>query len=637
MVLQRDRTLPVWGWAKPGADITASLAGNSQISVSDERGAWRVDLPPLPSGGPFELAVTDGTELLRFEDILIGDVWVCSGQSNMEMNLRPGPEAVYHVEAEVAAAEYPQVRLLTIPPATGFEPQQDIRSKGWQVCSPETVIPFSAAGYFFGRELYRHLDIPIGLINCSKGASPAEAWTRADALRALPTFQPVIDEMPARIAESRRLLPEYERQLAEWGSYLETQDAGQKKGAPVWAEPEQDDSSWDTMQVPDYWENGGYPDFDGVMWFRKEIDLTLDWVGRPLELGVCTVNDMDRTYFNGVEVGRFEKTAGWTAPRLYEVPSDLVKPGRNVIVVRVYDVGNKGGICGASDDLWLRTKDEPYSALSLAGTWRLAPGLDLRSLPAKPAPPPFLEGNHRAPAALWNGMVAPLIPFGIKGVIWYQGESNASRPEEYADLFATLIRDWRAQWGQGDFPFLFVQLASIGPINSEPSDDKMSRLREAQFKTLALPNTAMAVTIDIGDPILGHPRNKQDVGIRLAYAARQVAYGEKIVGWGPLYQSHSLEGGTIRVRFGSTGEGLKTRDGAPLVGFAVAGEDRMFSWAEAQIDGETVSAGSPKVPHPVAIRYAWSTNPPANLTNAEGFPASPFRTDDWPLEEDSPP
>ncbi|NUN97137.1 MAG: 9-O-acetylesterase [Candidatus Omnitrophica bacterium] len=629
MVLQRDSVIPVWGWACPGEKVTATLGGAERSAVGAADGAWRVDFPPMPAGGPHELTVA-GQGSVHLRDILIGDVWICAGQSNMEMHLRPGPDAVYNAEQEVASANYPEIRLLTIPRAASFEPQADLDTEGWLVCSPENVLTFSAAGYFFGREVQQHLGVPIGLINASKGSSPAEAWTSAEALGLLPAYKEIIEALPRQIEESRAAAPEYYRHLAEWEALLESRDSGQEGGRPAWAAPNLEDNAWSAMTVPEYWESAGFPDFDGVMWFRKEIFVPSRWVGHPLELGLCTINDMDRTYFNGVEVGRFEKTAGWTAPRVYEVSTEHVRTGANTVAVRVYDVGNKGGLCGSAADLWVRVAGDPQGAsVSLAGRWRLKPGLDLKALPPKPIPPPLLEGNHRTPSALFNAMVAPMIPYGIRGVIWYQGESNISRAEEYADLFPALIRDWRARWGQGAFPFLYVQLASVGPVNDLPIDDSMSRLREAQAKTLALPNTAMAVTIDIGDPLLGHPRNKQEVGRRLAFAARRVAYGEEIVAWGPLYEGMSKEGKAIRIRFESIGGCLRTSDGGPLRGFAIAGSDGRFVWAEARIEGDSVVVGSEEIADPVAVRYAWSANPPANLINAEGFPAGPFRTDAW--------
>lgn len=626
MVLQREMPVPIWGWAAPGGLVTVSLAGKKRACIVDEQGAWRVRFPAMPAGGPCEMIVS-GKDTLRLGDILFGDVWLCAGQSNMEMHMRPGPDGVLDAQEEVAAANYPAIRLFTVPRASRFEVQTDIGGESWQACSPQSVLTFSAAGYFFGRALHEHLGVPIGLVNCSRGASPAEAWTSAEALRALPSFAATIEQLPAQIAAAKLDYPEYARRLEAYRALTEERDAGQKDDQPLWADPNLDTADWREMTVPEYWENAGFPDFDGVMWFRKDVELPRTWAGRPLELGLCTVNDKDRTYVNGHEVGRFEQDAGWTAPRVYEVPAEFLRPGKNTIAVRVFDIGNKGGICGAAEDLWLRPSDNAAETpMSLAGRWRIEPGLDSKTLPRAPAPPALLESSQRTPSVLFNAMVAPLIPFALRGAIWYQGESNVGRAAEYRTLFPAMIRDWRKRWGQGDFPFLFVQLASIGLVNAEPVEDAMAALREAQCSALTLPNTAMIVTVDIGDEFNVHPRNKQDVGRRLAMAARNVAYREPIVGSGPLYRSMTIEGNRIRIAFDAADSGLDTADGRPLRGFAIAGPDRVFLWADARIDGQTVLVSNPAIPNPTAVRYAWSSNPPANLINKEKLPASPFRT-----------
>jgi len=694
MVLQRDTVLPVWGRARPGEKVTATLAGNTAAAHADAHGRWLVRLPAVAAGGPHELLVA-GKQMVRFNvggwtkgsrlrvggwtkgsrlrDVMIGDVWICAGQSNMEMNLRPGPDAVYNAEREVggwtkgsrlrvATADYPRIRLFTVPRRPSFAPLDDVAGEGWSTCGPQSVITFSAVGYFFGRDLHQHLGVPIGLIDCTRGASPAEAWTGAEALRRLPAFAQTMKELPAKIAASRHMAPEYKRRSAEWNRTLEERDAGQSEGKPAWAAEGLDASDWGTMSaagrkeaasavLPNHWESAGLPDFDGIVWFRKEVDIPAAWAGRPLQLGLCTVNDMDRAYVNGVEVGRFEQTAGWTAPRVYEVPPSAYHAGRNVVTVRVYDLGNKGGICGAAGDLWIRLTEDPAVRIGLDGPWLFKPALDLRNMPPRPTPPPVPEDSQRVPTVLFNAMVAPLMPFAIRGVIWYQGESNVGRAAEYKALFpamsaagrkeaASAIRDWRARWGQGEFPFLFVQLAGVDPVNAEPVEDAVAELREAQCAALDLRGTAMAVTIDIGDAENDHPRNKQDVGRRLAQAAQRVAYRESVAGWGPRYRAHLVEGQGVRVSFDDVGGGLKTSDGGPLQGLAVAGVDRVFVWADARIEGNSVVVSSPRVPAPVsaagrkeaapvAVRYAWSSNPKANLFNAEGFPASPFGTDSW--------
>ena len=334
-------------------------------------------------------------------------------------------------------------------------------------------------------------------------------------------------------------------------------------------------------------------------------------------------------WFNGTLVGRFEQLSGWTKPRVYDVPGNLVKAGPCVIVVRVYDLGAKGGVCGVAKDMWLRPAHLLGAApVPLAGEWHCKVGLDLATIPPRPVPPTFRADNFRLPGVLFNAMVSPLIPYGIRGAIWYQGESNADRAYQYRDLFPCLIHDWRHRWGKGDFPFLYVQLASFQKRATDPGDDAWAELREAQAMTLRVPNTAMAVTIDIGDADNIHPRNKQDVGHRLALAARRVAYGERLEYSGPTYRSMRAEGGAMRIRFDYASDGLVCR-GDRLRGFAIAGADQKFVWADARIDGHSVVVSSDAVRQPVAVRYAWGSNPDCNLFNKAGLPATPFRTDRW--------
>jgi len=628
MVLQRDASVPVWGWADPGGAVTVSLEKQTARAVADAKGKWSAKLGPLAAGGPYALTVSGKNTITR-ANVMVGDVWLCSGQSNMEMNLRPGPVAVYNVEEELARANYPNIRLLSIPRATSFEPKDDISGLAWQVCTSENVSAFSAAGYFFGRDLHTHLNVPIGLIDCSRGATPAEAWTSPEALRALPDFRETIDALPELVRKSSGDVAAYEKAAAEWDAALDSHDAGYRDAPAAWANPDLDTNGWTPMSLPTYWEDAGYPNLDGFMWYRKVVDVPKEWAGHPLTLGLGTINDMDRAWFNGVLVGSFEQLSGWTKPREYDVPGELVKAGRNVIAVRVYDIGNKGGLCGIAKDLWLRPAKQPQTpGLPLAGEWRCKVGLDLATIPPKAHAPDFRADNFRLPGVLFNAMVSPLIPYGMRGAIWYQGESNAERAYQYRTLFPCLIQDWRTRWGRGDFPFLYVQLANFLKPNAEPVNDAWAELREAQLNTLSVPNTGMAVTVDIGDADNIHPRNKQEVGRRLALAARHVAYGEGLVYSGPIYRSMGVEGHSVRLQFQHAENGLICK-GDRLLGFSIAGADQKFYWADAHIEGNTVRVACDNVPNPVAVRYAWSTNPACNLLNKEGLPASPFRTDNW--------
>lgn len=628
MVLQCDRPVAVWGWADPGGAVKVSIAGQRRTAVVDGNGKWMVKLRPLRAGGPYEMTV-EGSDTRKLTNVMAGEVWVCSGQSNMVWWVRNGEFGVLNKDQEVASANHPNLRLFMVPNVTAFQPREDVEGEGWKVCSPETIGAFSGVAYFFGRALQAHFDVPIGLIQTAWGGTQAEAWTSRETLKALPEFAPLVADMDDAIPRIPELQKAYEEASAKWEAALDSHDAGLMNGQPLWAAFDLDTSHWSEMTLPTSWENAGYPKLDGFMWFRKEVDLPDRWAGSDAVLHLGPINDTDWTYFNGELVGQLPPGQLWNTPRVYQVPGALVREGRNVIVVRVRDIGNTGGICGVPEDLHLDQRSGAAPSVSLAGPWLCRVGCDLGTLPPRPAPPVFVDGNPNAPTVLYNAMVAPLIPYGIRGVIWYQGESNAQRAYQYRSLFPAMIRGWREAWGQGDFPFLFVQLANFMAVKPEPADDAWAELREAQLMTLSLPKTGMAVAIDIGEADNIHPANKQEVGARLALAARHVAYGENLVYSGPLFRKFSVEGSRVRLHFDHAGGGLVAK-GDTLTGFAIAGEDRKFVWANARIDGDTVLVSSPQVAHPVAVRYGWAINPVCNLYNQEGLPASPFRTDDWP-------
>ena len=645
MVLQRGVKAPVWGWAAPGSKVVVSIGTQVRTAVADEQGRWKVAFGPLVAGGPYEMTVASDTTI-TLHDILVGEVWVCSGQSNMQMPVRVGRYGVANADAEVANADYPRIRLYTVWPAASHSRQERLTTgKGptfappednnrWVACSPDTVGPFSAAGYFFGRHLHEQLGVPVGLINCSWGGTIAEAWTSEPALRRLPELQPVLDEMYKALPELDALQREYERALVEWEenaktwhAEFEASDVGYREEDAPWAAVDLDTSGWATMDLPQLWEKAGLPKFDGYLWYRKVVDLPADWAEKDLTLHLGPINDMDWTWVNGEPVGSTTAEGSAETPRVYPVPAGVARVGDNVIVVRVYDMGNVGGLWGKPEDL--RIECAGAAPVSLAGAWQYKEGADLAVIPAKPSPPKFGLQNPNQPSVLFNAMIAPMIPYAIRGAIWYQGESNTPKPFEYRNLFPAMIQDWRDEWDQGDFPFLFVQLANWRRMaEDKPILRGWPELREAQTMTLSLPNTGMAVIIDIGEADDIHPKNKQDVGKRLALAARHIAYGEDLVYSGPLYSSMRTEGQRIRVFFEHVGGGL-TAKGGELTGFEIAGKDRVFVPAQARIDGETVAVWNPAVPEPVAVRYGWSINPPVNLYNREGLPASPFRTDDW--------
>ncbi len=620
MVLQQGKEVSIWGWADPGERVRLRLSWHDaeQRTDADGNGRWSFAIAAPPAGGPYEMTLS-GKNTVGIRNVASGEVWVCSGQSNMEWPLHSAANGTQ----EVAAADYPNIRLFTVQKKIADTPQDDCTGQ-WSPCSPQTVPGFSAVGYFFGRHLHRELNVPIGLINTSWGGTVAEAWTSADALETMPEFKAQMDQIARAKADPDSSMNKYREELAQWQKKIESAGA---EGAGC-IEPGFDDSTWQQMELPVLWEQAGLANFDGLVWFRKTVVVPDSWAGKELTLDLGPIDDMDTTWFNGVKVGGHNESGQWQIARRYKVPAHLVKAGRNVLVVQVLDTGGGGGIYGQAEQMNLRQADGD-NAVSLAGTWRYKVGYDLAAMPLQPQPPVWVN-NPNAPTALYNGMIAPLIPLGIRGAIWYQGESNAGRAYQYRELFPTMISNWRADWGQGPFPFLFVQLANFMATRPEPGDCAWAELREAQTMTLSLENTGMAVIIDIGQADDIHPRNKQDVGKRLALWALARIHGKAIAWSGPLYRSMKVDGDKIVLHFDHVNGGLVAEGGEPLKGFAIAGADRKFVWADARIDGSTVVVRGDKVSRPVAVRYAWADNPVCNLYNGAGLPASPFRTDDWP-------
>ncbi|MGH7601070.1 MAG: sialate O-acetylesterase [bacterium] len=620
MVLQRNAKIPIWGTGKPGQQIAVKIHQQSKTATADRDGKWRVDLAAMPTGGPYELTIS-GAETIRFKNVMIGEVWLCSGQSNMEMPLVSTWATVNNFKAEVAAANYPDLRLFIVKRAKSTKLRTDVESEGWKMCDSTSVKNFSATAYFFGRHLQQKLGVPVGLIQSAWGGTVVEAWTSSATLKTVPDMTGFVKLLATSPLDSIFDESAFAAKMAAWNRQLDEMELSPSETAPSWINPDFDDSAWSTMLLPNPWERAGLPAFDGIMKFRKVIQLPESFNKQNLQLNLGPIDDADVTYFNGAQIGA---TSIYNQHRHYRVPADLLKAGKNVLAVRVLDTGGNGGLYGKPEALNL-LKDSTQ-AFSLTGEWRYQLGADLQKLPPRPA----LANTPNRPTVLYNAMIAPLVPFAMRGAIWYQGESNAGRAHQYRTLFPLLIKDWRARWGQGDFPFLFVQLANYQPVAKEPVDDSWAELREAQTMTLTLPKTGMAVTIDIGDADDIHPGNKQDVGKRLALNARRLVYGENITYSGPIYKSMKIEGNHIRLFFDHAQDGLMSKGGDNLHGFAVAGADRKFIWAEAMIDGKTVVVSSSQIAKPVAVRYAWATNPVCNLYNRAGLPASPFRTDAWP-------
>ena len=638
MVVQRDKPFPVWGWADSGEKITVEFGKQTKTAIADANGKWAVRLEAMPvSAEPRELRVGRskvGTpdarlptpDLLIVSDILVGDVWLASGQSNMGFDVKGSLNA----EQEIAAAQYPLIRLFTVAQNPTLTPTNAVKGS-WQACSPQTVAFFSGVAYFFGRELHKELKIPIGLLHSSVGGTPAEAWTRREALSAMPELAKRADTEAAQIQSQSEDNKRFPAAREAWEKKYNVQPPLISDAARGWADPALDTTDWKTVTLPAQWGQLGAKS-GGVFWLRKEVTLPEAAAGKPFMLGLNWVSEQYETVFlNGVEVSRaYDK-----APEFYllqrrcNVPGKLVKAGRNVLAVRVVSATEHAGVwqwgrnigfpvpdAGTVDNQWLLKTESTFAPL---------PPEALATRP-KPNNIPF----RGVSAALYNGMIAPLIPFAIKGAIWYQGESNSPRAAEYRELLSLLIRDWRAQWGQGDFPFIIQQLVN----NGTAMDDANARsgwalLREAQAQVAdTVPNCGLAVGIELGSAFTIHPPNKQEVGRRLARVAREKAYGQKIESSGPRYEAMKVEGGSIRITF-THAQGLNAK-GGPLKRFTIAGADKKFVWAEAKIEGGSVIVSSAQVTTPTAVRYAWLDNPEGcNLYNAAGLSASPFRTDNW--------
>ena len=624
MVLQRDAKVPIWGWAQPGEEVTVSVSWlRTQWSAkADKDGKWMFRVTSPKEGGPYGMTLKS-TNTVTIKNILVGEVWVCSGQSNMEWPVRQVNDAQH----EISTADYPNIRMFTVQKKVAEEPLTDCIGN-WKECNPQNVPAFSAIGYFFGRELHKRLNVPVGLINTSWGGTPAEAWTSKRVLSEMEDFKAVLDEIAQVRANPEPYEKKYQEQLLQWQKKVDPSVTADSSGKSC-TEIDFNDTTWQQMELPVFWEQAGLESFDGLVWFRKDVEVPEAWVGKALVLELGPIDDMDATWVNGVKVGGIEKAGQDRTNRRYKVAPDVVKAGQNAITVRVLDTGGAGGFGGKPEQMKLRLADTPAEqGISFAGKWRYKKSFDLQSMPPQPKPPVRID-NHYAPTGLYNGMLAPIIPYGIRGAIWYQGEANAGRAYQYRRLFPAMIQNWRQDFGQGDLPFLFVQLANYMATKPEPGDSAWAELREAQLMTLTLPNTGMAVIIDIGDANDIHPRNKQDVGKRLALWALAKTYGQQIVYSGPIYKSMKVDGTRIVLSFDQVGGGLVAGGSEPLKGFAIAAADRKFVWADAKIQGESVVVSSDKVPEPAAVRYAWADNPVCNLYNKEGLPASPFRTDDW--------
>lgn len=608
MILQRDTPASIWGWANANEKVTVRFNNKTYKTKTAPDGTWQLQLPPTKAGGPYTIDIAAGNKI-TIKDILFGDVWFCSGQSNMvhQMELHS-----VSLAKDIANANYPGIRQFWIPTLTSLQgPQSDIPTGYWKPALPTDVQKFSVVAYFFARDLYEQYHIPIGIINSSVGGPPAEAWISEDGLKNFADITKSIQQN-----KDTGYVNQANRIAAAVPKRYSTPDRGMT-GDKKWFDINYIPQGWRKINVPGYWEDQGLRDLDGVVWYRKEAELPAAMESKAARIFLGRITDADELYINGRLVGN---TTYQYPQRRYNIPAGLLKAGKNIFVVRVTNNAGKGGF----------VPDKPYyifagtDTIDSKGTWQYKVG----SVTEPSKRDNFAAGitEQNQPAALYNAMVAPVIPYTIKGALWYQGESNTGRAADYTNILTALIEDWRIQFKQSQLPFLFVQLPGFGDYNYLPAQSQWAQLRDAQLQTLKVPNTAMAVAIDLGEWNDLHPDNKKEVGLRLALAARKMVYKENIVSSGPLYQSAIRDGHKMIIRFSDTGTGLITNDGEEPGELAIAGADKKFVWARAKIENDKLVVWSDAITEPVYVRYGWADNPVhANLYNKEGLPASPFK------------
>jgi len=605
MILQRNAKVNVWGWANPNEKITVYIDGKIYSTNADATGNWKVTLNPQKAGGPYQMTI-EGSNKIKLNNILFGDVWLCSGQSNMELPIRR-VKPLY--EEEISKANNSEIRFFDVPKKYDFKMANvDYESGSWQEVNAKTILNFSAVAYFFANELYQKYKIPVGIINASLGGSPIAAWMSEDALKLFPNHLTEAymwrdDELIKKTESS-----ENER-INEWYAEANRKDAGLKGG---WKLPTIDDEDWMTMKIPGYWDETSIGKVNGVVWFRKEFEISKDIAGKTAFLNMGRIVDADSVFINGIFVGNVTYQY---PPRWYNVPENVLVEGKNTIVVRVVSNVGKGGF----------VPDKPYelkvagSIIDLKGIWKMKLGCIM-------PPTPGTTFIRWKPLGLYNAMIAPLLNYKKKGVLWYQGESNTANPAEYARLLPAFIADWRKKFRQEKLPFIIAQLPNYMEEKSEPSESNWAAFRQAQASVLTVPNTAVTVNIDLGEWNDIHPLNKKDVALRMALAARKIAYNDrKVVASGPIYKSIKLKDNKVEISFSNIGSGLTIKGGKQLKYFAIAGEDNNFVWANAKIKGNKIIVWSDKISNPKTVRYAWADNPAeANLYNNEGLPALPF-------------
>ncbi|MES2240264.1 MAG: sialate O-acetylesterase [Bacteroidota bacterium] len=609
MVLQRNKPIPVWGWADPGEKVEIQFNKQTKTIQTDKTGKWMVSLNAEKAGGPFELSIT-GKNKIVIKDVLVGEVWICSGQSNMEFQMYKLPD----FETQKEQSNEPMIRQFLVAQDLSGTPKEDLKAGAWTISNKENIKDFTAVGYFFAKKLYAELKLPIGIINTSWGGTCVETWTSREAFQKSDDFKDMIASVP--LVNMDAIFETYKKSLLGniekiQGFEVTTSNQEQFKN------PDYKDANWPEIKVPSLWENQQIGNIDGVVWMRKTIVLSVEQAKKEAVLYLSKVDDEDQTYVNGVQVGT---NTIWEAKRVYKIPAGVLKEGTNVIAVKITDYSGGGGIYGDPADLKI---DFNGSAMPLDGLWKF----NVVQVKISVSPNSY-------PSLLYNAMINPLIPYAFEGVLWYQGEANVTRAAQYKKAFPLMITDWRTKWNQGSFPFYFVQLSTFDEFRGNSQiGSRWAELREAQTETLKLPDTGMAVTTDIGNAKDIHPTNKQDVGLRLSAIALNNVYGKKRVFSGPMYKSMEIKGNEIILTFNNPGSSLYASDNSENVkGFEIAGADKVFHSAKSIIKNNKVIVSSEKVPNPVAVHYGWADDDTEiNLYNKEKFPASPFRTDNWEM------
>ncbi len=605
MVLQRETAIPVWGWANAGENITVNFNKQTTSTIADATGKWTLKLKPEKAGGPFELTIK-GENTINIKNVLVGEVWLCSGQSNMEWTVGQSINA----EKELAEADNPMIRHIRVSHKISGIPENDIGEGDWKLSNSTNTKDFTAIGYFFAKKLYNELKVPVGLIHSSWGGTNIETWISREGFESSDEFREMISKMPVLdvAAIGNNLSARKTAKIEALQKYKLTEF-----NADLFKSASFNDSLLPELEIPKQWEIQVLGQMDGVVWLRKTVTLTAEQSKKNASIGLAKIDDADVSFVNGIEVG---KTNKWDTIRKYEIPAGTLKEGKNIISVRVEDTGGGGGIYGETSDLFLDLGDEK---IPLAGNWKF----QVEKLSSG-------VSENEFPSLAYNAMINPLIPYSVRGVLWYQGESNAGRSYQYRTAFPLLINDWRKKW-KSDFPFYFVQLATYGNVENSNNGSGWAELREAQSMTLKLAKTGMAVTTDIGNPKDVHPINKQEVGRRLAAIALHDIFKQPVVSRSPSFRSMKIDGNKVVISFNEIGGGLMTTNKTGEVfGFEIAANDRVFYNANAVIKGNTVIIESDKVSVPTAVRFGWSGDASVNnLFNQEGFPADPFRTDDW--------